>query len=76
MAAMIEEISLAGLTRDDVRKLKQDEKKRPGRPRGFVFNFRPPDNKYSLNLKFRKSEISKDEIITTLRELIERLASS
>jgi ParB family transcriptional regulator, chromosome partitioning protein len=76
MAKMIEEIGLAGLTRDDVRKLQKGEKKGPGRPRGFVFNFRPPDNKYSINLKFRKSEISKEEIITTLRELINRLSTS
>jgi hypothetical protein len=76
MAKTIEEIKASGLTRDDVRKMKGDERKGPGRPRGFVFHFRPPDNKYSLNLKFKKSEISKDEIIATLRELINRLAQS
>lgn len=76
MSKTIEEIKLSGLTRDDVRKMKDDEKKGPGRPRGFVFHFRPPDNKYALNLKFKKSEISKDEIIATLRELIDRLAHS
>ncbi|MBI4168562.1 MAG: ParB/RepB/Spo0J family partition protein [Acidobacteria bacterium] len=76
MAKTIEEIKVSGLTRDDVRKIKDDERKGPGRPRGFVFHFRPPDNKYSLNLKFKKSEISKDEIIATLRELINRLAQS
>lgn len=76
MAKTIEEIKVSGLTRDDVRKMKDDERKGPGRPRGFVFHFRPPDNKYSLNLKFKKSEISKDEIIATLRELINRLAQS
>lgn len=76
MSKMIEEIGLAGLTRDDVRRLKHEDKKGPGRPRGFVFNFRPPDNKYALNLKFRKTDISKDEIIATLRDLIDRLANS
>jgi ParB family chromosome partitioning protein len=76
MAKMIDEIKLAGLTRDDVRKLKTDEKKGPGRPKGFLFHFRPPDNKYSIDLKFRRSEVSKEEIISTLRELIDRLASS
>ena len=76
MAKMIEEIKLSGLTRDDVRKLSTDERKGPGRPKGFIFHFRPPDNKYSINLKFRRSEVSKDEIIATLRELIDKLAAS
>ena len=76
MGRMIEEIRRSGLTRDDVRKMKKDKQRGPGRPRGFIFNFRPPDSKFSLNLRFRRSEVSKDEIIETLRELIEQLSRS
>ncbi len=76
MAKMIEEIGKSGLTRDEVRKLKHTDKKGPGRPKGFVFNYRPTDNKFSLNLRFRRSEVSKEEVIRTLRELIEQLSSS
>lgn len=76
MERMVEEIKLSGLTRDEVRKIKDDDRKGPGRPRGFVFHFRPPDNKFSLNLKFKRSEVSKDEIITTLRDLIDQLQKS
>ncbi|MGH9748924.1 MAG: ParB/RepB/Spo0J family partition protein [Candidatus Polarisedimenticolia bacterium] len=76
MERIIEEIKVSGLTRDEVRKIKDDEKKGPGRPRGFVFHFRPPDNKFTLNLKFKRSEVSKGEIVSTLRELIEKLLSS
>jgi ParB family chromosome partitioning protein len=76
MERVIEEIKLSGLTRDEVRKIKDDDRKGPGRPRGFVFHFRPPDSKFSLNLKFKRSEVSKDEIIATLRELIEQLQNS
>jgi ParB family chromosome partitioning protein len=76
MERIIEEIKLSGLTRDEVRKMKDDDRKGPGRPRGFVFHFRPPDNKFSLNLKFKRSEVSKEEIITTLRELIDQLQKS
>jgi ParB family chromosome partitioning protein len=75
MLRLIEEIKHAGLTRDDLRKMK-DEKKGPGRPKGFVFHFRPPDNKFTLNLKFKRSEVSKNEIIETLRDLIDNLAKS
>jgi len=75
MSRMIDEIKHSGLTRDDLRRMK-DEKKGPGRPKGFVFHFRPTDNKFTLNLKFKRSEVSKLEIISTLRELIESLSNS
>ena len=75
MVRTIEEIKRAGLTRDDVRKMK-DDRKGPGRPKGFTFHFRPPSKKFTLNLKFKRSEVSKDEIIATLRELIDSLANS
>jgi len=75
MVRTIEEIKHAGLTRDEVRKMK-DDRKGPGRPKGFTFHFRPPNKKFTLNLKFKRSEVSKDEIIATLRELIDSLANS
>ena len=75
MARTIEEIKRSGLTRDDVRKLK-DARKGPGRPKGFTFHFRPPHHKFSLNMRFKRSEVSKAEIIATLRELIESLSNS
>jgi len=75
MLRLVEEIKHAGLTRDDVRRMK-DDKKGPGRPKGFVFHFRPPDNKFTLNLKFKRAEVSKNEIIATLRDLIDSLAKS
>ena len=75
MVRTIEEIKHAGLTRNEVRKMK-DDRKGPGRPKGFTFHFRPPNKKFTLNLKFKRSEVSKDEIIATLRELIDSLANS
>jgi hypothetical protein len=76
MAAMISEIQKSGLTRDDVRKLKDQEKLTPGRSKGFLFRFKPPDNKFFLNIRFRRSEVSKDDIIRTLRDLIQQLEQS
>ena len=76
MAKMIEEIRRAGLTRDDVRKMKDPERHAPGRPKGFVFRFKPADNKFRLNIRFRRAEVSKSEIIATLRNLIDQLSNS
>lgn len=74
MAGMIEEIRRSGLTRDDVRKMK--DRSSPGRPKGFLFRFKPPDSKFFLNIRYRRSEVSKDDIIQTLRDLIEQLSRS
>lgn len=76
MAAMILEIRKAGLTRDDVRRIKDKDSKTAGRPKGFLFRFRPPDSKFSLNIRFRRSEVSKHEVIQTLRDLIDQLEQS
>lgn len=76
MAVMITEIRKAGLTRDDVRRIKERDSKPTGRPKGFLFRFRPPDSKFALNIRFRRSEVSKDEVIQTLRDLIEQLQQS
>lgn len=76
MIRVIEEIQKSGLTRDEVRKLSGQDKKGPGRPKGFVFNFRAPDNRFALNLRFRRSEVSKEEVISTLRDLIQQLSKS
>ena len=76
MAAMILEIQKSGLTRDDVRRMKDRDKQTAGRPKGFLFRFKPPDSKFFLNIRFRRSEVSKDEIIDTLRDLIEQLQRS
>jgi ParB family chromosome partitioning protein len=76
MAAMIHEIKESGLTRDDVRRMKDKEKQPPSRPRGFQFHFRPPDKRFSMNIRFRRSEVSKPEIIQALKDLIEQLSRS
>jgi len=76
MSAMIVEIQKSGLTRDDVRRMKDRDKQSPGRPKGFLFRFKPPDSKFFLNIRFRRSEVSKNEIIETLRDLIEQLQRS
>jgi ParB family chromosome partitioning protein len=76
MAKMIDAIQKAGLTRDDVRKMKNHDKRAANRPKGFLFRFRPPDNKFNLNIRFRRSEVSKKEIISTLKDLIEQLSES
>ena len=48
-------------------------RKKPGRPKAFTFKYVPPTKTFNLNLKFRKSRVNRDEIITALTEIIEEL---
>jgi ParB family chromosome partitioning protein len=72
MLALVERIATqGGATREQVRK--ETQKPRPGRPRPFVFAFRPPSKAFNLRLSFSKKNASKDEIIDALQAIIAEL---
>ena len=73
MIEAIQRIAQAGLTRDEARRERQDEKKSGPRPQPFIFNFRPNNEAFKLRIQFRKSNVSRSELIDTLRNLIEAL---
>jgi len=77
MLALAEQIRTQNLTREDVRKMRRPvaEEPRPGRPKHFVFRYRAEDRRFAFSLKFSKSEVSREEIIHTLRELLQNLES-
>jgi ParB family transcriptional regulator, chromosome partitioning protein len=75
MLALVEKLAAqGGATRQDVRK--ETAKPKPGRPRFFVFNFKPPTKSFDLRLAFKKSKVEKDEIITALENIIKELRAS
>ncbi len=73
MAEAIHRIAQAGLTRDEARSERRDEKNAGPRPQPFIFNYRPESENFKLRIQFRKSNVSRGELIETLRALIERL---
>ena len=73
MLEMIERIVAAGMTRDEARSQRRDEKTTGPRPQPFIFNFRSKNEAFRLRMEFRKSNISRYELIETLRSLIETL---
>ena len=77
MVRLLEEVQRQGLNRDDLRRQKRGQNKK-GSPRRkpFVFKFRPPDKSFSLSMKFRQSQVSKNELIQTLEALLQDLRSS
>src|SRR5271166_4708800 len=73
MLEMVHRIAQAGLTRDEARRERQGEKNAGPRPQPFIFNFRPENEAFRLRIQFRKSNVSRGELIDTLRNLIEML---
>lgn len=73
MLEAIQHIAQAGLTRDQARRVRQDEKNSGPRPQPFIFNYRPEGEAFRLRIQFRKSNVSRGELINTLRNLLETL---
>ena len=76
MLALVEKIATqgGGVTREQVRK--ETHKPKPGRPKAFTFNFRPPDKTFNLRLSFHKKNASKEDVIAVLENILEELRKS
>jgi len=76
MVALIEKVSRdGGTTREAVRREKESTKPKAGRPKHYVFAFRPPTKAFNLKLSFNKSRASRDEVIEALETIIKDLKS-
>jgi ParB family chromosome partitioning protein len=73
MLESVQRIAEGGLTRDEARRERQEEKNAGPRPQPFIFNFRPEDEAFRLRIQFRKSNVSRVELIDTLRNLLQML---
>jgi ParB family chromosome partitioning protein len=72
MAALVEKIaSQGGVTRQQLRA--ETSKLKPGRPKQYVFAYRPPTKAFNLKLSFAKSRASRDEIIDALEAILKEL---
>jgi ParB family transcriptional regulator, chromosome partitioning protein len=72
MTALIEKIaSQGGATRQQMREA--TAKPKAGRPKHYVFAFRPPTKAFNLKLSFNKSRATRDEIIDALEAIIKDL---
>ncbi|MBZ5701499.1 MAG: ParB/RepB/Spo0J family partition protein [Acidobacteriia bacterium] len=76
MAEMLQRILQGGLTRDEARRERRDEQQGGPRPQPFIFHFEPETEKFKLRIQFRKSNVSREELISTLREILASLEES
>lgn len=72
MVALVEKIaSQGGATRQQVREA--TAKPKPGRPKHYVFAYRPPTKAFNLKISFAKTRASRDEIIEALEAILRDL---
>jgi ParB family chromosome partitioning protein len=75
MTALVEKIaSQGGMTRQALRQAVARPKS--GRPKHYVFAFRPPNKSFNLKLSFAKARVNQDEIIDALEAIIRELRKS
>jgi len=73
MAEMLHRILQGGLTRDEARRERREEQAGPQRPQPFIFHFEPQNDAFKFRIQFKKSHVSRDELISTLREILSQL---
>ena len=72
MTRLIEKIaSQGGATRQQLREA--TAKPKAGRPRNYVFAYRPPTKAFNLKLSFAKSRVNREEVIDALEAIIREL---
>jgi ParB family chromosome partitioning protein len=72
MIALIERISSqGGATRQEVRTA--TAKPKLGRPKAYVFKYRPQHKTFDLKLSFRKGHVEREEVIEALESILDEL---
>ena len=85
MKRLIDVLSRGGYSRDDARRMKNlpieelpsaaaSDETTPSAPsRPFTFRFHSREQRFSVNLKFDRPEVRKEEIVSALRQLISQI---
>ena len=74
MIALIEQLTRDGhITREQARKATAAKPAKLGRPKAFVFQYRPAAKTFNLRLQFRKSDVDRTEVIAALESIISEL---
>jgi ParB family transcriptional regulator, chromosome partitioning protein len=62
-----------GMTRDEARKARKNKGERP---QPYVYHYAAPGRDYTLDIKFRRTAVSRGELIDVIEELLNELRSS
>jgi ParB family chromosome partitioning protein len=73
MLEFINRVSEQGMTRDEARKA---GKKKQSRPQPYIYRHLSPSKDYTIEVKFRKSSVSRDELLQVIQRLLAELMES
>jgi ParB family chromosome partitioning protein len=73
MLEAVQRIAQGGLTRDEARRERREEATAGPRPQPFIFNYQPENEAFRLRLQFRRSHVTREELIATLRSILSAL---
>jgi ParB family chromosome partitioning protein len=73
MMESVHRIAQGGLTRDEARRERREEKTAGPRPQPFIFNYQPENESFRLRIQFRKSHVSREELVSALRSILAEL---
>jgi hypothetical protein len=74
MVALVERLGQDSRTRADARRLQKSEARRGrGRPRHYVFSYKPRGGPFALNLQFKRADVPREDVIEALEAVIRSL---
>jgi len=75
MLALVERLKREGGSRADARRLAQKTESRrgKGRPRHYVFHFKPRGGPFALTLQFKRSDVEREQVIEALEAVLRSL---
>ena len=75
MHEMVDKIVQGGMTRDEARRARQEETAIAPRPQPYVFNYKSDDESFAARVQFRKSNVSREELASAIREILREIES-
>ncbi len=76
MIKLISEIKERDLKREDTRELSKKLKGKIKKIKHFVYNYSPKQDLYRLRIEFKKTSVTRDEIIQILEDVIQKLKTN
>jgi ParB family chromosome partitioning protein len=72
MHQLIDRIAGPGMTREEARRFKREDRP-PARRKQFTFRYEPQDDEFRFRVTFRKEKVERDELIDTLERILDSL---
>lgn len=73
MKGFVKRILEQGFNRDDARRARVQKQKKQSRPQPYVFRYIPPGKEFTLEIRFRRSQVGADDLQGALRQAIEQV---